>query len=257
MYDHLTLKKLKALLPPESYGRIAAADVVHKMTGENLVERLKCNIGIDRNRIDTLESYEYFERARIKHLVTHGLGQETSKFTTIKASSDHDIGKGKLSHFHVDDAQVSRFVDQRILGELVVPKANLHLVGPLLAELDHTYARQRAEWERSGTSRRNRIRNVRRLRAVRKLCRAIPRKHLEIESRFSKRSDSTFRLRDARAETKRLSFAPLSYLRLIPEDESTLKFNLTLSKLRHRRIYRKLLAVIAEERAWEIKEGGK
>lgn len=257
MNDHLTLKKLKALLPPEAYGRIAAADVVHKLTGENLAEKFRAPY--KNGRLDEYPVAEFFMNSRKTHQTSHGLVGGDCYYAKSRASSKQDVGTGRLSHFSVVDYDAHNFVDQRILGELVVPKANLHLVGPVLAELNHIYAKKRAEWERSGPSRRNRIRNVRRLRGLRKLCWPIPRKHLKIGARFPKESDETFALRrSVEAELVGTSgYAPVeSFAFDASYGSATIKLDLRLSKLRHRRIYRKLLAVIAEERAWEKEEKG-
>lgn len=256
MNDHLTLKKVKSILPREAYERVVAADVVHKITGENLFEKLRC--GIDRDRLDSYSTDTYLTSSRTRHQRAHGLNGGNCDFARAYPSRERDVGKGRLSHFHVNDNNAGRFADKQILGDLVVPKVNLHLVGPVLAELNHIYVKQRAEWERSGKSRRNRIRNVRRLRGLRKLCWPIPRKHLELGSTFSKSEDRTFRLRSGiEAELRDTSsYAPLQSLKA-SEYGGEVAFSMNFSKLRHRRIYRKLLAVIAEERAWEIKEGGK
>lgn len=252
MYDHLTLKKLKSILPSDAYGRIAAADVVHKLTGENLAEKFRAPY--KNNRVDDYQVAEFFMNSRKNYQTAHGLVGGDCYYAKSRASSKHDVGTGRLSHFSVLDYDAHNFVEERILGELVVPKANLHLVGPVLAELNHIYAKKRAEWERSGQSRRNRIRNVRRLRGIRKLCWAFPRKHLKIGASFPKEDDQTFSLRSSpKADLFGTSgYAPLDDFKYdAGYNSATIRLDLRLSKLRHRRIYRKLLAVFAEERAWE------
>jgi hypothetical protein len=258
MSDHLTLKKIKELLPPDASGRIAAADATHKLLGVDLVRKLTGNAY--SSRLHDWHTLEYFTESKQVHAKAHSLVDQDEEDREIRVGQRcvSGGGKGKLSQFkgiHVRSVDFGG-TSEPIFVELWVPKASLHLVGPFTAEANHIYAARYDAWVKSDAVRRNRIRNVRRFKALRKLCRVIPRKHLRIDHGTPEAKSSRLELIDYnRAELKtdnrNWDSIPLNGFELSPHGRTEISLCLRLSKLRDRRLYRKILAAIAEERAWE------
>lgn len=255
MSTHLTLNKIKELLPPDAYGRIAAADATHKLLGVDLVKKFTTNAY--SGRLHDYYTLEYFTESKQVHAKAHSLVDDEQE-TRVGQRCVHSGGKGKLSQFKVIHSRSVDFggTSSPIFDELWVPKASLHLVGPFTAETNHIYAARHDAWVKSDGVRRNRIRNARRFKALRKLCRVIPRKHLRIDHGTPEAKSSRLELIDYnRAELKtdarNWDSIPLNQFELSPHGRTEISLCLRLSKLRDRRLYRKILAAIAEERAWE------
>ena len=253
MSDHLTLNKIKELLPPDAYGRIAAADATYKLLGIDVVK--KFNDGLyGKNRLSDCDTIEYIHDSKREHAKAYSL-DKCDEREWVNLVNKRGGGSGKLTQFKLVDG-CSTSIGKSIVGQAWIPKASVHLAGPLIAELNHIYSARHNAWVKSDGVRRNRIRNVRRFKALRKLCRVIPRKYLRIDHGTPEAKSSRLELIDYnRAELKtdarNWDSIPLNQFELSPHGRTEISLCLRLSKLRDRRLYRKILAAIAEERAWE------
>lgn len=171
MNDHLTLKNLRKLLPREAYERVAAADVAHRLSGA------EHNIGSWDGRVDDCQFKNWVTKTGIEHAEKFGLTKLKADylechnelvpqdFYRFGVNRNHH-GRGKLTHFYFSGHGSSNLITEAespLGGEdLVIPRANIHLVGPVWAEalhqLKHTYDKWKSHPDRERCRRRTQAR---------------------------------------------------------------------------------------------------
>lgn len=183
MSDHLTLKNLRKLLPREAYERVAAADIAYRLSGT------EHNIGEYDKRVEETKFQNWCTKAGIEQAEKFGLTKLKAEywechdelvpqlFCTIKVcrDPDHRNGRGKLAHFYFNGAYGRINYSEAPLGvnSLIIPKANIHLVGAVWAEALHQLKHLYDKWKSHSDRERCRKRAQARRKFVRRIANVL------------------------------------------------------------------------------------
>lgn len=142
----LTLKNLKKILPREAYERVAAADIAYRLGGT------EHNVGEWDQRTEEFQFKNWASKAGVEHAEKFGLTKLKAEywechsdlvpqdFYAFRVARSHEQrnGRGRLSHFFFAVCQYDwqgHSLDAPLqCNLLIIPKANIHLVGPVWAE---------------------------------------------------------------------------------------------------------------------------
>jgi len=177
----LTLKNLKKILPREAYERVAAADIAYRLGG------VEHNVGEWDKRTEESQFKNWVSKAGVEHAEKFGLTKLKAEywechselvpqdFYAFRVARHHDQrnGRGRLSHFYFD----ARPHNWRGLAleaplqctELIIPKANIHLAGPVWAEGLHQLKLAYDKWRSHPDRERCRKRSLARRKFIKRI----------------------------------------------------------------------------------------